>query len=314
MAFTYFTSSDSGAPALTGVNGSLITVLDWILVTKGLWTKEFSGTNKAIYRPPSGNRYYLRVVHDSAISGASNQATVRGCESATDIDTYTDPFPTVAQRADSSTFWLTSTTTNSTTRAYFGIVTDTYVFICVRASSNNAVSVCFFGDTIPVFSGDVYSTVIFTTNTASISSWYQIANTTGRLYYVRSYDGTVKSTTAMPLISYAAASQTNFSGFTAPAYPHPIDSKMHMEKVALTCYGATSSSRSATKSIIKRSWFPNLWSPLHSESAVTTEDTFTDSSYNPLSEFVIASSATSNASLGQFFVLEKTNTWSAPNG
>lgn len=113
MSFYYFTSSDSGAPALSGTNGTFVTLLDWILVTKGGWTQVYSGTNKAVYRAPSGNRFYLRVVHDSAVSGSAQRATVRGYESMSGIDTGTDPFPTVAQQSDANSNWSASQAANS---------------------------------------------------------------------------------------------------------------------------------------------------------------------------------------------------------
>mgnify|MGYP000538869411 CR=1 FL=1 len=50
--------TSAGAPALSGSAGSLITVLDFCLVTTLGWTKT-AGTNNGIYRAPTGNRRYL---------------------------------------------------------------------------------------------------------------------------------------------------------------------------------------------------------------------------------------------------------------
>lgn len=60
MTVSVLKSSNSGAPALTTTAGSLIAVLDFCLLTAG-WTKEFSDTNLATYRPPAGNRFYFAV-------------------------------------------------------------------------------------------------------------------------------------------------------------------------------------------------------------------------------------------------------------
>jgi len=137
MAFYAFTSADSGAPTLNGVNGSWINVLDWIVVTKGGGTKVYSGTNKAIYQLAGGGMY-LRIVHDSAVSSAANLATVRSCEGATGVDTYTDPCPTVAQRADTVSVWAASSTANSTARTYRGVITDNILIIVVQYASTEA--------------------------------------------------------------------------------------------------------------------------------------------------------------------------------
>jgi hypothetical protein len=58
------------------------------------WSKPFSASTKAVFRPAAGNRRFLRVVN--AI-GADTLA--RGYEDMTDVDTGTGPFPTVAQVA-----------------------------------------------------------------------------------------------------------------------------------------------------------------------------------------------------------------------
>ena len=47
------------------------------------WTKEFSGTNRAVYRAPSGLRQYLRVEHDTD----PKYALVRAASAMQDVDT-----------------------------------------------------------------------------------------------------------------------------------------------------------------------------------------------------------------------------------
>ena len=95
MAVTVYKSTDASAPSLTNVAGTLVTVFDAILVNgygakaAAGWGKEFSGTNKAAYRPPTGNRHYLRI--DDA-AGAT--ALVRSFETMSDVDMGTLPSPT----------------------------------------------------------------------------------------------------------------------------------------------------------------------------------------------------------------------------
>lgn len=62
-----YSSTDSGAPVLTGSPGGLISLLTTVLTTgygskPALgWTLEFSGTNKAVFRPGAGLRLYHRI-------------------------------------------------------------------------------------------------------------------------------------------------------------------------------------------------------------------------------------------------------------
>lgn len=100
-----YLSSDTSAPAWTTAAGGMLTVLDACLVNgygskaAAGWTKDFSGTNKAVYRSGStGTRFYLRA--DDSTAGTCK---FRGYESMSDVDTGVDPFPTVGQAADGFT-------------------------------------------------------------------------------------------------------------------------------------------------------------------------------------------------------------------
>lgn len=315
MSFYSFTSADSGAPTLTGQNGSLVTLLDWVLVTKGGWTKSFSGTNKAIYRAPSGNRFPLRVVHDSAVSGSATRATVRGCESATGIDTVTDPFPTVAQASDNNANWVVSNTSDATARSYWGVVSDTWLWLFV-AYNTNICQGMFYGDCAPTFSGDTYATLIYSQNsTVATPSFWNLPGAVAaspRWFWARSFDGTVKSTTAnaKPIDNNNSLLGTFSTSPSYPAYPHPVDSKLHMQKVCLNCWGSTNNTSSTTKQTPGRAWLPNLWAPMHSQTAITSGDTYSSTGYNAAATFRLFSGAISGAAA--FCALEITDTWAAP--
>ena len=128
---TVYRSTDADAPVLTGLVGSLITVLDACLVNgytdrpAAGWTKAFSGTNKAAYRNDhtagASGAYFL--VEDDApgsTSGGDSRLRAYGTMSAIDAGTDdTDPEwfrkgaasgdarPWVLA-ADGMTFWLYS--------------------------------------------------------------------------------------------------------------------------------------------------------------------------------------------------------------
>ena len=136
-----FTSLDAGAPVVHGAVGSLINVLDAVLVngygsTPSLgWTKEFSGTNKAVYRAPSGTRRYVRV--DDSIG---YNASISSYETMINIDNGTDRMPSIAGAA---IYWYKSYYQNTAaTRWYIigdeaGFYFIPFVFTSVYNSSNN---------------------------------------------------------------------------------------------------------------------------------------------------------------------------------
>ncbi len=121
MSVRVYRSSDTGAPALSGSAGALITVLDAVLVGSGGiaygstsssgWTKPSlggtnPGTNVSVYQQGSGsNGFYLRVNDSGAAVGADESgggantraARLRGYESMTGVSTGTLAFPTTAQ-------------------------------------------------------------------------------------------------------------------------------------------------------------------------------------------------------------------------
>src|SRR4051812_48257028 len=105
MAVTLYKSTDAGAPVLTGQVGSLVALLDAVLVNgygakpAAGWTKAFAGANLAAYRVTAvgATGFYLDVV-DSGLSGTlgARSARCRGFETMTALSTGTGAFPTVA--------------------------------------------------------------------------------------------------------------------------------------------------------------------------------------------------------------------------
>ncbi len=141
MTVTVYRSTDAGAPQLNGVAGSLITVLDAVLVNgygskpAAGWTKPFSGTNKAVYRnsPTLGTGTYYRVRDDATNGINATCAQVRGYETMTNVDTGAGPFPSFTQRAEStpSICIIKSVVQSSATRTWL-IVADercAYIFV-----------------------------------------------------------------------------------------------------------------------------------------------------------------------------------------
>jgi len=156
---------DTSAPSLTGQNGSLITVLDAVLVngygdkTALGWTKVYSGTNKAAYRNDSNyfTGFYIRFGDDQA---TSSYAAVKGYEAMTGIDFGTNGFPSTTAR-----YVAKSATTDSTARPWvvYGDSGGFWLLIYRAYTStggSNYAAVHFFGDFETKVSGDTYNCVI----------------------------------------------------------------------------------------------------------------------------------------------------------
>lgn len=223
--FQFFTSDDVGAPLLKGQNGSLLAVLDWVLVSKGGWDKVYTGTNKAVYRAQTGNRFYLRVA--DAYKKASPDgfvAYVRGYENMTSVDAGTNLFPTAAQVATAN-YYVRSVYYAADTIGvkYWGIRTNRFFFIflqCISQSYANAAnngdanSFFYFGDVKSLYDADTYNTVIGTSSrdyyeglsaiwtqmqSAGEKYWDDILNANhNSSFFVRNTNGSVKSIPTHP--------------------------------------------------------------------------------------------------------------------
>lgn len=313
----YFNSSSSGAPALTGQNGAMVTLLNWLLVTQGGWTSPFtSGTTGAYYKPKAGNQFLLKVVHNSATSGSAALATVRAVESATAFGTDTNPVPLVAQIADTSSNWIASSTADATVRTWDALVADTFVVLEVQIST--AVSEFhFFGDCPKMFSTDVYNTAIVVRNSTSLTGSVigsSIGGTsTARMYFMRSIDGTVLSCVAYCTLPNSGAAM----GFNTQSdvYPPNFDSKWHKLKIVLADVGSTTITQNVAKATAWRAWLPNVWHSMHSGyTGVTNRDIHSDTAYNASAVFqAFGAGFTATTLSTAVWVIEQTDTWVQPS-
>jgi hypothetical protein len=169
-----YRSTDIGAPQLAGQVGSFIGVIDAILINgygTGLntknplqWTKEFSGTNKAIYknRVADGATGFMLRVDDTL----TTTTILRGCESATGVDTVSNTFPVVGQLPDANSQVWKSATANSTTRKWICIGTSKAFYFGVDISTATLTQYAwwFFGDFISDRPGDTGNCGIFSYN------------------------------------------------------------------------------------------------------------------------------------------------------
>lgn len=162
---------------LNGTAGSLINLLDNTIVLNSGWTKVYSGTNKAIYKNASNK--LIRVQDDgntllttTASAGTTKDAVLIACESATDVDTMTNIYPSSAQLSTALQF-KKSNTADSISRPYCIIYNEKFFYLFndpLNTNFNNIFEPIFFGDVISYKTNDVYNTVIHAVESVNSNS------------------------------------------------------------------------------------------------------------------------------------------------
>jgi hypothetical protein len=177
--FTYsVTTSNSAA---TGTLSAKVAPLGW--------ERTYSGTNKAVFRAPSGsgNRYYLRVDDSNA-----QYATVCAYETMSDVDTGTNKMGDV--------YWKKSNSsdTNSRNWVVFGNTKTFYLF--AQWNTGYYYMGFSFGDFTSYKSGDTYNTMLIGHNASAPSYTYQNQSFTycswSSTYVYGHY--VIRSTTGLP--------------------------------------------------------------------------------------------------------------------
>lgn len=263
MTVTIYKSTDTSAPVLTGQVGQLIGLLDACLVDgygskpSAGWGKAFSGTNKAVYRPASGIRHYLRVDDGAPTGGDAKCASIRGFESMSDVDTGAGAFPTVAQLANGLAIYK-SATADATARAWVLVAEDRFFHLFIQSGST--ASVWFghkFGEAVSYASSDNFATLIqgctISTSTSTLAQHFysQLATSLAVVsnhYMSRSYTGTGTAITVGQQADQLNGATMGGAGMT---YPAPVDSGLYVDKVRLI----------ETTTI--RGVIPGLYTPLH---------------------------------------------------
>ncbi len=274
--------SDPGAPQLTGQSGSLVALLDAVLVNGyGVgaaakagagWALQFSGTNKRAYRgsAETGSGVYLRIDD----SGADPRvARVRAYETMTSIDVGTGLAPTAAQ-SSGGRVWVKSDSASSAIRPWEIIATDTafYFFaspIPVASAGYDGVAItpCFAGDINSHRDGDAsrfmimdngfdaYTSSAIPGFTAPAGRWSDSgvmpSKAVGTLLRSYTQEGSAIPA-ALALATSAASSARSSLGGAGVAFPDPVSGGLMFER-ALVVEGAG----------IIRGSLPGVFVPLH---------------------------------------------------
>lgn len=138
--------------------------------------KVFADVDKAVYRSTdtSGSRPYLQIFDDATTAGAAREAKTRGYLTMTDLNTGSEPFPTVAQHANGLMTYKSSSV-DATNRPWV-LITDGnnfYFQACMDRSPTSMQAAdgwlwwLAFGDIISTRSGDPYTAFLAASNSVN---------------------------------------------------------------------------------------------------------------------------------------------------
>jgi hypothetical protein len=198
MTVRLYQSTDSSAPSLTGAVGSLVALLDAVLVngygakSAAGWTKPYTSTNQAVFRmtTSSATGFYLNVNDNGPGAGGAKEARMTGFQTASAVATGTGQFPTLSQLGIGigAVVCRKSTTADSTARAWTMVADATCFYLFVETGDQTAPVMCMsfmFGDFFSYSSTDTsYCAIIGRTienngaaGTASpgatLANWYE---------------------------------------------------------------------------------------------------------------------------------------------
>jgi hypothetical protein len=326
MATTFY-DSDASAPTLTSSAGSFIALLDACLVTgygskTGLgWTKDYSGTNVAVYRAPGGNRHYIRVDDTD-----TQVVRVVGFESMTGLSTGFNQFPTDAQV--SGGLYLRKTSGGTSGWILAGNDRCFYFFPEVGnawAAGSTTGSSCgqfFFGDFISYRSGDQFNTMIIgsTSSTAGMGNFAQLNSSgspaAGHLgHYICRGILQLKRSIGCYKSAMRYLASNNYSDFAlgvwngfVTSYPDPVSGMITMQRIQISERGLQQNPNLATDIIVARGYLPGLWAP--QQTGFNHGDTFNGTASQT---YLVVTAYTRNNALtttvtGKAF-LETSNTW-----
>lgn len=336
MTARLYKSTDASAPSLTGVIGSLVALLDAVLVNgygsqaAAGWTKPYTATNKAVFRNSAvtGTGFYLDV--DDSAPATAKEARVKGYETMSAVATGTGPFPTVAQMT-TGLFIRKSTTADATARPWFILADETVFYLFVESGDYTLptrTTAFGFGDFYSYKTSDAYRCMIIGRNAENTSSnsaemfpflaqgvtSQTLGVTTSGHYVARSYGGIGGSTpfgihgdlaatgaNTNPGTYLCTMGQSNYGGTLQAygmTYPNPADNGLYMAPAFVHHNGGL------------RGYLKGLWVPSH-DMPLGHGDIFTGTGVLSAKSFLcVQMYASSSVNVPSECFLETTNTWS----
>lgn len=196
------------------------------------WVKQFSGTNKAIYKRSdvTATSMMLRVDDTNAGVATATDARARMIESATDIDTLTGLAPTDTQQSGGQYWNKGPNTATAKPWRIVGNGKNFYLFTATSSATGHAAAS--FGDFVSFKSGDAYNCLI----TSGGGAWNGGSAQTSLLGYSNGFAAPASPNAYLSRAfnQSGASVQACLAGFTLsrsgdasaslPNYPSPMDS------------------------------------------------------------------------------------------
>ncbi len=276
-----YMNSDPGAPQLSGQPGSLVALLDAVLVdgygvgterkSPAGWTREIVGVNKRSYRnsPANGTGFFLEI-DDTASVGSARYACARGYASMSEFGQGTLPTPSPAQRPNGVVI-AKSSTLDGDSRRWLIIADDRMVYLFVNPwPADNGRHPYFFGDFNSYKPGDAsawcicepgmgtwtssedIALAIFTTE----NSWNYIDGGRPALYLPSSLATPGASSPAYLVGGYRGSGSYNAwggpGGSSYAAYPDPVSQGLLYNPVQIF-----------ERALVVRGELPGIVAPVH---------------------------------------------------
>lgn len=284
--FTLYDSTQTSAPVLTAASGSLIGVLDACLVSgfgsmsPAGWSKPFSTAVKAVYRQGASG-FYLRIVDDAlatTLSGAGRDATFRGYETMSDVDTGTNSFPTSGQYTDSANSVRKSNTNDATARPWWIYADSRTFYMFVQSGDSGTLALGMgFGDIYSYVIADQYKCICMGRGTSvsgsvtlaggfDMVSWgIALSNAIQPCAIARKAIGTGGSEQITKIVTNQCNAATNQgSPVGSIVYPNTADSKLWMSRIYVV---------DVTNQTL-RGYLRGIYAPNHAASNFVVGDTF----------------------------------------
>lgn len=173
MTVTTYRSTDASAPSLTGLAGSLLTVLDACLINgygsqpAAGWSKPFANSgNLGCYKNGTGGTGFCLAVNDNGPgAGGALEARVTGFQSLSSVSAGSGQFPTSAQMPIGTGQLVVrkSATANSTVRQWTLVADATCFYMFVETGDITSPTTTYawmFGDFFSYASGDTFNCAI----------------------------------------------------------------------------------------------------------------------------------------------------------
>lgn len=241
----------------------------------------YTATNKRVYQSANGgsNQRFLRVDDNTLVN--VREAYVRGYETMSDIDTGTNPCPTVATVANGYS-WNKSSTADATARAWTLIGDDKFFILWITPIASSTITILNgFGEIDAYKPGDAFATIIFGTQLTNYTIQagggfsglqYGVANGAtachANMSIFRKYDQTGTAVTCGAYDSgrqmLGSANQPMGGALVGMPYPNGPDGGLHVAPVEITDHTGTA--------FHKRGRVPGLYAHMHNSLPQTQYD------------------------------------------